>query len=399
MITFISTFFFIYIAVKLYISVMQIGFVSENKKKDPFILSPDEYLKAGEYSVGKERLSLISTILEYGLFIFWINDGMKILSSLNNDFSETLQTLSFIFGFLFINMLVNLPLDFYQKFVLDQKFGFNKSSKILFLTDTLKEILLTLAIGTPIILGMVYFIENSENWWLWSFGIMFSFVLFANMLYPTVIAPLFNKMSPLEDKELNSKIEGILSKVGFKSSGVFTIDASKRDGRLNAYFGGLGSAKRVVLFDTLLEKLNHGEILAVLGHELGHFKNGDIYKNIGIMGGILFALFYLIGHVPDSLFEILGIEKNSETLLVILMLFSSPILFFVMPIFGYISRRNEYGADKVGSELAGSSLLLKEALKKLVVENKAFPKSHKIYIFFYYTHPPLSERLEHLEKL
>jgi STE24 endopeptidase len=399
MITFISTFFFIYIAVKLYISVMQIGFVSENKKKDSFILSPDEYLKAGEYSIGKERLSLISTILEYGLFIFWINDGMKILSSLNSELSQTVQTLSFIFGFLFINMLLNLPIDFYQKFVLDQKFGFNKSSKILFLTDTLKEVLLTLIIGTPIILGIVYFIENSENWWLWSFGIIFSFVLFANMFYPTIIAPLFNKMSPLEDSELNKKIEGILSKVGFKSSGVFTIDASKRDGRLNAYFGGLGSSKRVVLFDTLLEKLNHGEILAVLGHELGHFKNGDIYKNILIMGGILFSLFYLIGHIPDSLFENLGIEKSPETLLVILMIFSSPILFFVMPIFGYISRQNEYGADKVGSELAGSSLLLKEALKKLVVENKAFPKSHKIYIFFYYTHPPLSERLDHLEKL
>jgi STE24 endopeptidase len=378
---------------------MQIGFVSENKKKDSFILSPDEYLKAGEYSIGKERLSLISTILEYGLFIFWINDGMKILSSLNSELSQTVQTLSFIFGFLFINMLLNLPIDFYQKFVLDQKFGFNKSSKILFLTDTLKEVLLTLIIGTPIILGIVYFIENSENWWLWSFGIIFSFVLFANMFYPTIIAPLFNKMSPLEDSELNKKIEGILSKVGFKSSGVFTIDASKRDGRLNAYFGGLGSSKRVVLFDTLLEKLNHGEILAVLGHELGHFKNGDIYKNILIMGGILFSLFYLIGHIPDSLFENLGIEKSPETLLVILMIFSSPILFFVMPIFGYISRQNEYGADKVGSELAGSSLLLKEALKKLVVENKAFPKSHKIYIFFYYTHPPLSERLDHLEKL
>jgi STE24 endopeptidase len=390
--------FFTYIILKLYISIMQIGYISKRKEEEPFLLSGDRYVEAGKYSIEKERLNLISTILEYGLFIFWINDGLQILENFSSQFSQNIQTLLFIFGFLIINWVVNLPIEIYQKFVVDEKYGFNRSSKKLYLLDTLKEIFLTVLIGTPIILGISLFIESSQLWWLWSFLTIFAILIFVNMVYPTLIAPIFNKMSPMEDGELKEKIETLLQKVGFHSSGIFVMDASKRDSRLNAYFGGFGKSKRVVLFDTLIEKLNHQELLAVLGHELGHFKHGDIFKNMSVMGALLFGMFYIIGNLPAELFQALQLEPNSQLLIALFILFMPLFSFVIMPLFGAISRRSEYMADQMGSKLSGNSLFLKEALKKLVIENKYFPNSHPLYIFFYYTHPPVADRLKELEK-
>jgi STE24 endopeptidase len=377
---------------------MQIGFISEERNKKPFLLSTADYIKAGNYSIAKERLSIVSTILEYGLFIFWITDGFKILSQYTNIENETLSTLLFIFGFLGVSFVVNLPIEIYQKFVIDDEFGFNKSTKTLYFIDTLKEILITVAVGSPIILALSYFIDNFELWWLYSFFAIFAFVIFVNMLYPTLIAPIFNKIEPLQNSELENEISSLLKRVGFQSSGVFKIDASKRDSRLNAYFGGFGKSKRVVLFDTLLEKLNSQELLAVLGHELGHFKNGDIYKNLAVVGTLLFLVFYTFGNIPLQFFELLEVEESASTIIPLLLMLSPLFSIFIMPIFGYISRRNEFEADKVGSELSGNPIYLREALKKLVKENRSFPKSHPIYIFFYYSHPPISERLERLEK-
>lgn len=399
MVTTISIIFFIYILIKLYISIMQIGFISKEKLKAPFLLTKDNYIKAGEYSIAKERLSIISTILEYGLFIFWINDGFKILESLLLTDSDSLKTLCFILGFIIINSVINIPLDYYQKFVIDKKFGFNKSTKKLYIMDNLKEVFLTILIGTPIILGLTYFIDNFEFWWFYSFLTIFSIIIFANMLYPTVIAPMFNKMVLLENIELKEKITELLEKVGFESSGIYSVDASKRDSRLNAYFGGFGKTKRVVLFDTLIEKLNTQELLAVLGHELGHFKHGDVYKNLALMGVLFFGLFYILGNIPQELFISLGVESSSHILLTLFLIFMPVASMIIMPIFGIVSRHNEFEADKIGSELSGNSLYLKEALKKLVIENMAFPKSHKIYRFFYHTHPEVADRFEELDKL
>jgi STE24 endopeptidase len=300
--------------------------------------------------------------------------------------------------FLGIGYIVNLPTEIYEKFVIDEKYGFNKSTIKLYLIDQIKGVIIFAIVGTPVIYGIIYSVENFELWWLYSASLIFSIVLLLNMVYPTLIAPLFNKMELLKDEELNRKIESLLDKVGFKSNGIFTIDASKRDSRLNAYFGGFGANKRVVLFDTLIEKLTTQELLAVLGHELGHFKNGDIFKNIFIMGIIIFSIFTLLGHIPDNLFLDIQIEKTGAVLIAMFILISSVIGFFAMPIIGIISRNNEYNADKMGSKLSGSPLFLKEALKKLVVENRSFPKSHFLYIFFYYTHPPIVERLKELEK-
>jgi STE24 endopeptidase len=208
----------------------------------------------------------------------------------------------------------------------------------------------------------------------------------------------FDKLSPLENEELASQIKELMDKTGFISSGVFISDASKRDARLNAYFGGLGKTKRVVLFDTLIQKLSTKELLAVLGHELGHFAHGDIYKNIALVGTMLFAMFGIFGNLPNSIYAELGLNNEPYVVMMLLLLFMPILGFIMMPIIGILSRHNEYEADKTGSELAGEngSYELANALKKLVKENKSFPLSHPIYIFFHYTHPPVLERFKAL---
>ncbi len=180
-----------------------------------------------------------------------------------------------------------------------------------------------------------------------------------------------------------------------KSNGIFVMDASKRDSRLNAYFGGLGKSKRVVLFDTLVQKLNIKELLAVLGHELGHFSHGDIWKNIGLMGVLLFVSFYLFGHLPDTLFVQMGVAVFPGVEIAVMMLLLSLVSFMFTPLMSYVSRHNEYAADAFGSQMGGKENLV-SALLKLITENKSFPKSHPLVIFFYYTHPPVLERLKEL---
>jgi STE24 endopeptidase len=216
-----------------------------------------------------------------------------------------------------------------------------------------------------------------------------------NVIYPTIIAPIFNKFNPLEEGELRESIVALMERVGLKSDGIFVMDASKRDSRLNAYFGGLGKSKRVVLFDTLLEKLNQKELLAVLGHELGHFTHGDIWKNIALMGGLLFVSFFLLGNLPDTLFTAMGVIPTAGVKIAMMVLLLPLISFLFTPLMSYVSRHNEYAADEFGSEMGGRENLV-SALMKLVTENKAFPKSHPLVIFFYYTHPPILERLKEL---
>jgi STE24 endopeptidase len=310
--------------------------------------------------------------------------------------NEIYKAIYFVLGFLSINYIVNLPLDYYKSFVLDKKFGFTENLTLkLYLTDMAKGIALFFIFGSLVIGGIAYFIATFELWWLYAFAFLFSVVILINILYPIIRGAMFDKFTELEDGELKSSIVGIMDKVGFTSSGIFVVDASKRDSRLNAYFGGLGSTKRVVLFDTLIQKLSVGELVAVLGHELGHFKNKDIIKNIAIMGLVLFSVFAIIGAIPEQLYLELGIAQGAYSIITIFLLASTLISFVAMPIISMISRHNEYEADKFGSDI-GSKEELASGLVKLVNENLSFPKSHPMYVFFYYSHPPLPDRLKEL---
>jgi STE24 endopeptidase len=291
-----------------------------------------------------------------------------------------------------------LPFAYYQKFVLDEEYGFNKSTMALFVKDTFISFVMTIVLGSLVIWGIYAIMSSFTLWWLWSFVFIFTIVILINMLYPTFRAMFFDKLTPLKDEAVDGAIKDLMQRTGFVSSGVFISDASKRDARLNAYFGGFGRAKRVVLFDTLLEKLTTKELLAVLGHELGHFAHGDIYKNITMVGVMLFAMFALFGNLPESLFLELGMSQTPYLTMILLMLFMPVLGFIMMPIMGIVSRHNEYAADKMGSELGGAAgaIELANALQKLVTENKSFPLSHPLYIFFHYTHPPVLERLKEL---
>jgi STE24 endopeptidase len=387
--------FTLYILIKIYVSVMQIGYISDKKQEDAILLSKTKYIISANYAIKKERLSIIESTIEYILFLFWVFGGFKWLQQTIGIEDTILNNVLFIFGFFAINYIITLPLDIYKVFKLDKSFHFSTTTPKLYIIDTIKQIVMFIIIGGAVFALLSYIFINFKNWWLYSFIVLFLFIILINMLYPTLIAPIFNKFKPLEDEELKKDIESILKEVGLSSDGVFTIDASKRDNRLNAYFGGLGKSKRVVLFDTLLDKLSQSEIIAILGHELGHYSHKDIYKNIATVGLFLFIVFYIVGNLPQSLFLDMGVVATAgvkiATIALILPLFS----FVYMPLIGLISRHNEYEADKFGAKIGGKQNLI-NALLKLINENKAFPYSHPLYIFFYYSHPPVIERLEAL---
>ncbi|HEY9204050.1 MAG TPA: M48 family metallopeptidase [Sulfurimonas sp.] len=388
----------LFVLISLYTSVMQIGYVNSAKKGKAVLLSENDFIKAANYSIAKERMNIASTFVDYIVFIFWIGAGIKFLEQNVSYENEALLNIAVVMSFVVINSLISLPFSYYEKFVLDEKFGFNKSTLGQWIKDTLISFVMTILFGSLVVWGIYMIISSFDLWWLWSFLFIFAVVVLINMLYPTFRALFFDKLTPLQNEELDAKIKELMDKTGFVSSGVFVSDASKRDARLNAYFGGLGKSKRVVLFDTLIEKLTTRELLAVLGHELGHFAHGDIYKNIALVGVMLLGMFAIFGNLPLSLYTELKISQEPYAVMILLMLFMPVLGFLMMPIMGVVSRHNEYEADKTGSELggAGGAIELANALTKLVNENKSFPLSHPIYIFFHYTHPPVLERLKEL---
>lgn len=386
----------VYFLLTVYTSFMQIDFVKKTRKRVPIILEPGKYEEAADYSVEKERLSMATHFYDFAIFFIWIGFGLNLLNELIGGFeSSWLKAVVFVDAFIIINWLLGLPFAIYTTFVLDKKYGFSNMTASLYIKDTLKNAFLFLVFGSAVIAVVSLIIESFESWWLWGFAFIFAVIIIINMLYPVIRDKMFDKFEPLKDKELEAKIESLLDKVGFKSSGVFSVDASKRDNRLNAYFGGLGSTKRVVLFDTLVQKLTHNELLAVLGHELGHFKNGDILKNIGIMGVVMFVFFAIFGNLHEDVFLSLKLENEPYAIITLFIIFSPILSFFLMPLISFISRHNEYAADEFGSNMQSKEDLV-SALLKLANENKSFPLSHPLYIFFYYSHPPLVERLKEL---
>ncbi len=382
----------LYTFMRIYISVMQVGYINQQKRKDPVLMPAGKYMVAANYAVAKEKVAIIEHFVDYLMFIWWVFAGFSWLSSLVQVEGNILQAVLFLFGFIMINYIVGLPFELYQKFKIDEDFGFNKMTPKMFIMDTLKSALLFIVIGGAVFALLAWIISRYEMWWLWGFVAMFTVAVLANLLMPTFMG-LFNKFTPIEEGELKTEITKLMDQVGLKSDGIFIMDASKRDSRLNAFFGGLGKTKRVVLFDTLREKLNTKELLAVLGHELGHFTHGDIWKNIGLMGLLLFIAFYLFGHLPDTLFTQMGVIPHAGVKIAMLLLLLPLVSFVFNPFMSFVSQHNEYAADAYGSKVGGQEHLV-SALLKLVTENKSFPKSHPLVIFFYHTHPPVLERLK-----
>lgn len=395
MLEIIILFYTIYIGIKIYASVLEINFVTKARLNKPVILSSENFTKAAAYKIATQKLSIVSALYEFCLLIGWFGFGLAFLDTTLGIDNLLIKSILFVDIFIAVTYLLGLPFDIYQTFWLDKKFGFSTIDVKTFLIDQLKASVMFLVFGSLLLWGMITIINTFENWWIWGFCFLFVIILFINMIYPIFIVPLFNKLTPLENENLKTSIEALLDKAGLKSSGVFSLDASKRDKRLNAYFGGLGKSKRVVLFDTLIAKLYKSELLAVLGHELGHFKHNDIVKNIVSSALMLFVMFALFGNIPHSVFDQIGVNGGAYMTIILFLLLSPVISFILMPLFGLLSRYNEYRADEYGSECESKEALC-QALVKLADENKSFPLSHPLTIMLYFTHPPLCERLRKL---
>lgn len=371
------------------IAVLQIKHIKASNKV--VILDAMDFNIAKDYAIISQYFNILEAIFSTIIFVFWVNFGFYALQEIfgRGLINETL----YVVLFLIFNSILMLPLSAYKTLVIDKSFGFSKTTIRLYIVDTIKSFVMLVIFSSLISFVLIYFINNFTNWWIFGFILIFLIVVLINLIYPTIIAPLFNKFTPLDDENLKSKIVDMMDSVGFKANGIFVMDASRRDGRLNAYFGGLGKSKRVVLFDTLLSKVTQNELLAILGHELAHFKHKDLIKNICIMAVVLFSLFCVAGNLPDIIFD--GFTKNAASIICVLILISSLISFYFLPIINYFSRKAEYKADKFGSSLTNVDDL-GSALVKLINENKAFPYSHRIYVFFYMSHPPLLDRLKAL---
>ena len=401
MVWFLVFLYLLYTIYKVFLSNLELNFVRSKLNDEAVVLSKEDYINAGFAAITNQKFSIFSDI--YGLLvaIFWIVFGASALQNFiyTSGFfqNEIFRATAFVVAFLLLNSLLSLPLEIYSSFVKDKKLGFSNITAKIFIADTLKSLILTLIFGSIFVAALIFCIQNLGNfWWFWAFLFSFGVILLINLIYPTIIAPMFNKMSPLSDGELKEQICELLRECGFKSSGVFVMDASKRDKRLNAYFGGFGATKKVVLFDTLIEKLTNNEILAVLGHELGHFKHGDIFKNIALSFVLLGVIFAVFGNLPNSVFAGLNLKFDGGAILVFMILFLPILQAFLEPLVSKFSRMHEFGADKFASSVQGKDDMI-SALKKLGSENKAFPISHKIYSAVYHSHPSLYERIEELK--
>ncbi len=367
--------------------------------------------KAADYSVAKSTFglyqSLFGVVLILG-FTFW--GGLQVLFDATSIFSSPLaNALLLLVAFSMINGVLDFPFDWYRQFVIEARFGFNKMTVKLFLQDMVKSLALSLVIGLPLIGVLLWLIESSGKWWwVYAWGVLCAFNVLILVLYPTVIAPLFNRFDALEDQSLRSRIDALLARCGFRAAGLFVMDGSRRSAHGNAYFTGIGKNKRIVFFDTLLKQLSPPEIEAVLAHELGHFTHHHVIKRIGMSFVFTFVLLgvlaYLIGQ--PWFYAGLGVDSAALSLLLgappygvalILFMLVTPVFGFVLqPLMAASSRRHEFEADSFAAQNADANELV-SALVKMYEDNASTLTPDPLHSRFYDSHPPASVRIAHLK--
>ncbi|HEF8624422.1 TPA: M48 family metallopeptidase [Campylobacter jejuni] len=386
----------LYTALLSWISYAQIRFLEREKDKQAQILSEKDYQNAADIAIENEKFKLFSNFYNLIINIAWIGFGFlylkELLISSNTRFENTL----FLLSFLIITSILNLPLSIYKSFIKDKAHGFSNMTVKLFIKDTMKSLILTLIFGFLILYALLFCYDFFGTfWWIAAFIFAFCIIVIINLIYPTLIAPIFNKMKKLDDENLLKKISSLMKQCGFSANGVYVIDASKRDKRLNAYFGGLFKSKRVVLFDTLLKALNERELLAVLGHELGHFVRKDIIKALFNGAITMFLLFFVFANLPEFVYLESHLEGVNGGVFALLFILANIFSFLISPMLNALSRKNEFAADQHGAKVT-SKEDMKNALIALARENKAFIKTSKIYTFFYLSHPSISDRIKAL---
>lgn len=366
-------------------------------------ISLSEHQKAADYNRAKVRLRLIDYSVSIILLLIWtFGGGLDLLDSAwrSTGLDPLWLGVGFMLTVLAISALLDLPLDAYRTFGLEQRFGFNKTTAKTFLTDIVKNCLVFLIIGVPLLAIVFWIMLNAgDRWWLYVWLTWMGFSLLMMWAYPAFIAPLFNEFRPLEDESLRNRILRLLDRNGFASNGIFVMDGSARSTHGNAYFTGLGSNKRIVFFDTLLNDLTHEEIEAVLAHELGHFKCRHIAKRMTLLAIVSLAGLALLGWLIDEpwFYQGLGIDTPSAYMALTLFIMIAPVfVFYLQPVFSHISRRHEFEADDFAAGQAHTRNLI-QALVKLYKGNANTLTPDPLYSAFHDSHPPAPIRIAHLE--
>jgi len=396
--------------VKLWLATRQMRHVAQHRHAVPAAFAGsvplEAHQRAADYTLAKGRLGLVTTAIGTATVVGWtLLGGLEALNGFLRDallpaYGPMAYQLALLTAVSLVGGLIDLPAEWVATFRLEQRFGFNRTTQKLWWADQAKGVLLGAAIGLPLAALVLWIMAASGGlWWLWAWGALVGFNLLMLVLYPTVIAPLFNKFEPLADAALAERVQALMRRCGFAAKGLFVMDGSRRSAHGNAYFTGLGSAKRVVFFDTLLAKLTPGEVEAVLAHELGHFKLRHVPKTmVGLFATSLAALALLGWLAAQSGFYAgLGVQPNlaapnDALALLLFMLVLPSFTFFVSPVMALFSRRHEFQADAFACQQADGRDLA-NALLKLHADNASTLTPDPLYVRFYYSHPPASERL------
>ncbi len=394
------------LAVRLWLTLRQIRFVAAHRATVPANFAERiplaAHQKAADYTVDRNKLAISTTLVDAALLLALTLGGG--LAWLHDFWSAHLAGLPYglalIFSVMAISALIDLPFSLYRQFVIEARYGFNRMTLGLFFADLAKQTLLGVAIGTPVILAVLWLMSAMGTYWwfhVWLFWSAFNLV--ALFVYPTWIAPLFNKFSPLEEGEMKTRIEALLARCGFRSSGLFVMDGSKRSSHGNAYFTGFGNNKRIVFFDTLLSRLAAPEIEAVLAHELGHFRRHHVVQRIALMFATSLGFLWLLGQLIDAawFYNGLGVPAQSTALALILFSLVIPVFTFPLkPLSSYLSRRSEFEADAYAAEHAAADDLVR-ALVKLYEDNASTLTPDPLHSLFYDSHPPAAVRIARLQ--
>ena len=365
----------------------------------------DAHQKAADYTADKVRLGIFERFVDAAVLLLTLGGGLLFISAASRNWlgDGYLGGIAMVFGVMILSSIFSMPFDLYRTFRLEARYGFNKITLKLYILDGLKGMLLAAAIGVPLLLATFWLMEKMGSmWWLYVWLMWLGFSLLMIAVYPNFIAPLFNKFSPLADESLKQRIEALLKRCGFTSSGLFVMDGSKRSSHGNAYFTGFGNTKRIVFFDTLIERLSPTEIEAVLAHELGHFRMRHVIKRMALMAVFSLIFFFLLGLLKNQEWFYQGLNvafPATDAMSLTLFFLVMPVFTFLLqPLLAMYSRKHEFEADQYAAKFTPARDLV-HALVKLYKDNASTLTPDPLHSAFYDSHPPASIRIARLEQM
>ena len=392
--------------IQLWLSNRQTNAVALNRAAVPDAFAEqitlEQHQKAADYTTAKLLINKIELVFGAFLILGWtLGGGLELIDTFLRAYaySEIITGLAVIFSIMFISAIIDLPFTLYRTFKIEQRFGFNRMTAAQFIKDMLMQTALTLVLAVPLIGGILWLMQDaSPLWWVYVWAVLLSFGLLISWIFPTFIAPLFNKFMQLENEELRERITALMNRCGFASNGIFVMDGSKRSSHGNAYFTGLGKNKRIVFFDTLLETLDANEVEAVLAHELGHFKHHHVRKGLILNAVITLAGLAILAWLikQEAFYTALGVSHASTYMALVLFSMVMPLLsIYLQPVMSYLSRKHEFEADDFAAKQSQPQTLIK-ALVKLYRDNANTLTPDPLYSAFHDSHPPAPVRIAHL---